>query len=316
MSDKCDVILEVNNISKEFKVSGNRVLTACNDINLKVIKGKTLGIVGESGCGKSTLARILIQLEEATCGEVIYEGENILSLNKKEKWNNRKKIQMVFQNSLESFNPKMKIIDILIEPLLNFGMINKKNKEEKAIKLLEMVELSSELLYRYPHNLSGGQRQRIGIARALAIEPEILICDEATSSLDVSVQNKIIKLLVKLQTEKGISIIFICHDIALVKSLSHQIAVMYLGNIVENLPSHKLNEQSLHPYTNMLLESVFSINMNKKIEVINKKIDSSIGVKEGCIFANRCKYCKEICKIEQPNLKEISYNHEVACHLF
>ena len=316
MSDKCDVILEVNNISKEFKVSGNRVLTACNDINLKALKGKTLGIVGESGCGKSTLARILIQLEEATCGEVIYEGENILSLNKKEKWNNRKKIQMVFQNSLESFNPKMKIIDILIEPLLNFGMINKKNKEEKAIKLLEMVELSSELLYRYPHNLSGGQRQRIGIARALAIEPEILICDEATSSLDVSVQNKIIKLLVKLQMEKGISIIFICHDIALVKSLSHQIAVMYLGNIVENLPSHKLNEQSLHPYTNMLLESVFSINMNKKIGVTNEKIGSSIGVKEGCIFFNRCKYCKEICKIEQPNLKETSHNHKVACHLF
>ena len=316
MWNKCDVVLEVNNISKEFKVSGNRILTACNDINLKVIKGKTLGIVGESGCGKSTLARILIQLEKATCGEVIYEGENILSLNKKEKWNNRKKIQMVFQNSLESFNPKMKIIDILIEPLLNFGMINKKNKEEKAIKLLEMVELSSELLYRYPHNLSGGQRQRIGIARALAIEPEILICDEATSSLDVSVQNKIIKLLVKLQMEKGISIIFICHDIALVKSLSHQIAVMYLGNIVENLPSYKLNEHSLHPYTNMLLESVFSINMNKKIGVTNEKIGSSIGVKEGCIFANRCKYCKEICKIEQPNLKEISYNHEVACHLF
>ena len=316
MSNKCDVILEVNNISKQFKVSGNRLLTACNDINLKVLKGKTLGIVGESGCGKSTLARILIQLENATCGEIIYEGENILSLNKKEKWNNRKKIQMVFQDPLASFNPKMKIIDILTEPLLNFGMISKKNKEEKAIKLLEMVELSSEILYRYPHNLSGGQRQRIGIARALSLEPEILICDEATSALDVSVQNKIIKLLVKLQKEKGISIIFICHDIALIKSFSHQIAVMYLGNIVENLPSDQVNEHSLHPYTNMLLESVFSINMNKKIEVSNGEIGSSIGIKEGCIFANRCKYCKEICKIEQPKLKEISHNHEVACHLF
>lgn len=318
MFNKDNVILEINNVSKQFKASGNRTLKACDDINLKVLKGKTLGIVGESGCGKSTLARILIQLEDATSGEVIYEGKNILSFNEKQKRNNRKKIQMVFQDPLASFNPKMKIIDILTEPLLNFGMISKKEKEEKAIKLLEMVELSPEILYRYPHNLSGGQRQRIGIARALSLEPEILICDESTSALDVSVQNKIIKLLVKLQKEKGISIIFICHDIALIKSFSHEIAVMYLGNIVEKLTSDKIGKDSYHPYTNMLLESLFSINMdkNKEIKAIEDEIVSAIDIKEGCVFARRCKYCKEICKIEKPKLKEIAQNHEVACHLF
>lgn len=318
MLNKSDVILEVNNISKQFKVSENRILTACDDINLQVLKGKTLGIVGESGCGKSTLARILIQLEDATSGEVIYEGKNILSFNEKQKRNNRKKIQMVFQDPLASFNPKMKVIDILTEPLLNFGMISKKEKEEKAIKLLQMVELSSEILYRYPHNLSGGQRQRVAIARALSLEPEILICDESTSALDVSVQNKIIKLLVKLQKEKGISIIFICHDIALIKSFSHEIAVMYLGNIVEKIPSDQVANNSLHPYTNMLLESLFSINMdkNKEIKVSEDEIVSAIDIKEGCAFSRRCKKCKEICKIEKPKLKEVTQNHEVACHLF
>lgn len=318
MFNKSEVILEVNNISKQFKASGNRILTACDDINLQVLKGKTLGIVGESGCGKSTLARILIQLETATCGKIIYEGKNILSFNEKQKWNNRKKIQMVFQDPLASFNPKMKIIDILTEPLLNFAMITKKDKAEKAVKLLEMVELSSEVLYKYPHNLSGGQRQRVAIARALSLEPEILICDEATSALDVSVQNKIIKLLVKLQKERGISIIFICHDIALIKSFSHEIAVMYLGNIVEKLPSAQVGKHAIHPYTNMLLESLFSINMdkNKDIKVSKGEIGSAIDVKDGCAFLGRCKYSKEICKIEKPILKEVSNNHEVACHLF
>lgn len=318
MYNKSDIILEVNNICKEFKTSKNKILKACNNINLQVLKGKTLGIVGESGCGKSTLARILIQLEEATSGEVIYEGKNILLFSEKQKRYNRKKIQMIFQDPLASFNPKMKIIDILTEPLLNFKMISKKEKEEKAIKLLEMVELSSEILYRYPHNLSGGQRQRIGIARALSLEPEILICDESTSALDVSVQNKIIKLLVKLQKERNISIIFICHDIALIKSFSHDIAVMYLGNIVEKIPSSKVSNKPLHPYTNMLLESVFSINMdkNKEIKSSEDEIINEIDIKEGCAFAKRCKYCKEICKREKPKLKEIAENHKVACHLF
>lgn len=318
MFDKNDIILEVNNISKQFKVTGNRILTACDDINLQVLKRKTLGIVGESGCGKSTLARILIQLEEPTSGEIIYGGRNILNLTEKERWNNRKKIQMVFQDSLASFNPKMKIIDIILEPLINFGLICKKNRKEKAIELLTMVQLSEEMLYRYPHNLSGGQRQRVAIARALSLEPEILICDESTSALDVSVQNKIVKLLVELQKKKGISIVFICHDLALIKSFSHEIAVMYLGNIVEKLPSYQVGKNTLHPYTNMLLKSLFTINMdrNKDIESDKGEAASAINIEKGCLFRERCKFSNEICKKEKPILKKVADNHEVACHLF
>jgi len=313
-----DVVLEVKNISKQFKVSKNRILTACDNINLQVFKGKTLGIVGESGCGKSTLARILIQLEKPTSGEIIYDGTNILNLTKKEMWNNRRKIQMVFQDSLSSFNPKMKIIDIILEPLVNFKMLDKKNRKQKAAKLLESVQLSEEILDRYPHNLSGGQRQRVAIARALALEPEILICDESTSALDVSVQDKIVKLLVELQKKKKISIIFICHDLALIKSFSHEIAVMYLGNIVEKLPSDQVGKNTLHPYTNMLLQSLFSIDMNKnkEIDIDKSEIMSAIDIDEGCLFRNRCKQCMEICKTKKPELKKIGNNHEVACHLF
>lgn len=316
MFDKNDVILEVNNITKKFNISNNRVLTACDNINLKVLKGKTLGIVGESGCGKSTLARMLIGLETPTSGDIIYKGKNILKLNSKEKWNNRKKIQMVFQDPLSSFNPKMKIIDILVEPLLNFKMINKKDKKKKAIELLEMVQLNEELLDRYPHNLSGGQRQRIAIARALSIEPEILICDESTSALDVSVQSKIVKLLIDLQKQKGISMIFICHDIALIKSFAHEIAVMYRGSIAERLPANEVGNNSLHPYTNMLLESLFTINMDKNKEIVSEEIQeiNDTKIEKGCAFADRCKYCKEICKREKPELKEVSIEHEIACY--
>lgn len=316
MFNKCDVVLEVNNISKQFNISGNKVLTACDNINLQVLKGKTLGIVGESGCGKSTLARILIQLENPTSGEIIYDGKNIINLSEKEKWNNRKKIQMVFQDPLASFNPKMKIIDIITEPLINFRLLSKRDKRNKAIELLEMVQLSEEILDRYPHNLSGGQRQRIAIARALSLEPEILICDESTSALDVSVQNKIIKLLVKLQKGKGISIIFICHDIALIKSFAHDIAVMYLGNIVEQLPSSEVGRNTLHPYTNVLLDSLFSVGMdkNKVISTDEVQITNTIDIEKGCPFAQRCKLCREICKTEKPILKEVGVGHKAACH--
>ena len=201
--NKDQVVLDIKNISKHFNTSQNKTLTACNEINLQLSKGQTLGIVGESGCGKSTLARILMQLEKPSAGEIIYHDKNLLLLNSKEIRNNRKNIQMIFQDPLSAFNPKMKIIDILTEPLFNFKLIKKKEKEEIAIKLLKMVELPYDILYRYPHNLSGGQRQRISIARAISLEPEVLICDESTSALDVSVQSKIIKLLLKLQKEKA-----------------------------------------------------------------------------------------------------------------
>ena len=231
MFKESDIVLSAKHIVKQFPASHGRTLTACNDINLNVYKGKTLGIVGESGCGKSTFVRMVISLDKPTSGEILYHGKNLADLSKKETWLNRQNMQMVFQDPLASFDPKMKIVDILTEPLINFGKLKKSEKENKARELLEMVELPGDFVDRYPHNMSGGQR--ISIARALSLEPEILVCDEATSALDVSVQESVIELLVRLQKEKNISMLFICHDLALIRSFAHQIAVMYLGNIVE-----------------------------------------------------------------------------------
>lgn len=202
MFHEADVVMKAEHIVKQFPASHGRTLTACNDVNLTVYKGKTLGIVGESGCGKSTFVRMVMSLDDPTQGKILYHGRDMASMTKKERWENRQNIQMVFQDPLASFNPKMKIIDILTEPLMNFGKLKRSEKEAKARELLEMVELPADFMYRYPHNMSGGQRQRVSIARALSLEPEILVCDEATSALDVSIQRTIIELLVRLQEEK------------------------------------------------------------------------------------------------------------------
>ena len=227
MFKESDIVLSAKHIVKQFPASGGRTLTACNDVNLNVYKGKTLGIVGESGCGKSTFVRMVISLDKPTSGEILYHGKNLSDLSQKETWLNRQNMQMVFQDPLASFDPKMKIVDILTEPLINYGKLKRSEKESKARELLKMVELPEDFIDRYPHNMSGGQRQRISIARALSLEPEILVCDEATSALDVSVQESVIRLLVRLQKEKNISMLFICHDLALIRSFAHQIAVMY-----------------------------------------------------------------------------------------
>ena len=316
MFKESDIVLSAKHIVKQFPASGGRTLTACNDVNLNVYKGKTLGIVGESGCGKSTFVRMVISLDKPTSGEILYHGKNLSNLSKKETWLNRQNMQMVFQDPLASFDPKMKIVDILTEPLINYGKLKRSEKEAKARELLKMVELPGDFVDRYPHNMSGGQRQRISIARALSLEPEILVCDEATSALDVSVQESVIQLLVRLQKEKNISMLFICHDLALIRSFAHQIAVMYLGNIVEVIPGEDVAEKSLHPYTQALLGAQFSLHMdqNKKIESIESEAPSPLDVPHGCPFQNRCEHCMEKCKTIRPVLTEVESGHEVACH--
>lgn len=317
MSER-ELVLSVKNVTRRFPASGGRFLLANNNINLELYRGETLCIVGESGCGKSTLMRMLLSLDTPSEGEIICLGQNIAHLKGEALRQHRRHIQMVFQDPALAFNPKMKIKDILCEPLLNFGMIKKSEVDTRARQLLEMVELPGDFADRYPHNMSGGQRQRVGIARALAIEPDIVMCDEATSALDVSVQKTIIELLVKLQKEHNIAIGFICHDMALVSQMSHRAAVMYLGNIVEILPSDRIKDGALHPYTKALLGAIFDLNMDfsKKIDSIESEIPSPLDVPVGCPFQDRCDQCMEICKKENPQLIKMADGHEVACHLY
>lgn len=309
-------ILELENVTKIFTTSQGKELVACNNISLSLEKGKTLGIVGESGCGKSTLIRMIIQLEKVTSGRIKYNGQDISKFTKEEIWKNRQKIQMVFQDSLGAFNPKMKIIDIITEPLINFGLLDKKDKEAKAEELLKSVDLPLSCLYSYPHSVSGGQLQRVSIARALSLEPEILVCDEATSALDVSVQKNIMTLLDKLRKEKKLTVIFVCHDLALVQSFADDIVVMYLGNMLEYLSNKDIVNNSYHPYTKALLASVFSINdMDKKLELLEGEIPSPSNIPKGCPFVNRCKKAVEVCYKEQPILKKFDNNHYIKCHI-
>ena len=315
MSENPEIVMQAKHIVKQFPASHGRTLTACNDINLTMYKGRTLGIVGESGCGKSTFVRMVISLDQPTSGEILYHGKNITGLSKKETWENRQNLQMVFQDPLASFNPKMKIGDILTEPLMNYKKIKRSERNAKARELLRMVELPEDFVDRYPHNMSGGQRQRISIARALSLEPEILVCDEATSALDVSVQESVIELLVRLQKEKNICMIFICHDLALIRSFAHQIAVMYLGSVVEKAPVEELFENPLHPYTKALLSviPIPEIHEVKKELAIQGEVVSPINLPDECRFYKRCPVRCDACRQGVPALREVSPGHFVAC---
>lgn len=316
--NKPPVVLEIKNLTKKFAVDGGRFLTACDNISLKAYAGQTLGIIGESGCGKSTLVRTVLQIHPATGGEVIFEGQDILKLRGEAARQNRRKIQMVFQDPAAAFNPKMKVKEIVTEPLLNFGSIKKSEVDAKAAELLQMVELPVEFMDRYPHSMSGGQRQRLGIARALSLEPKIVVCDEATSALDVSVQEKICELLVRLQKEKGITYLFICHDIGLVDLMCHQVAVMYLGNVVEYIGGgRRISTEGMHPYTKALLKAVFKVDFKpgERIEPLESEVPSPLDLPQGCPFASRCEHCTDICRQQKPALKEVAPGHFVACHL-
>lgn len=318
MNAEAPVILQIKNLTKKFVAEGGKMLTACDNVTLNAYAGQTLGIIGESGCGKSTLVRTILQIHPADGGEVIFDGQDILKLRGEAARQNRRKIQMVFQDPTAAFNPKMKVKEIVCEPLLNFGLIKKSEVDTKAAELLRMVELPEDFKDRYPHNMSGGQRQRLGIARALSLEPKIVVCDEATSALDVSVQEKICELLVRLQKEKGITYLFICHDLGLVDLMCHQIAVMYLGNIVEYIGyGRRISTEGMHPYTKALMKSVFKVDFKpgEKIEPLESEIPSPLDLPKGCPFQSRCGQCMEICRSEKPELKEVVSGHFVACHL-
>lgn len=318
MNAEAPVILQIKNLTKKFAAEGGKMLTACDNVTLNAYAGQTLGIIGESGCGKSTLVRTILQIHPASGGEVIFDRQDILKLRGEAARQNRRKIQMVFQDPAAAFNPKMKVKEIVCEPLLNFGLIKKSEVDAKAAELLRMVELPEDFKDRYPHNMSGGQRQRLGIARALSLEPKIVVCDEATSALDVSVQEKICELLVRLQKEKGITYLFICHDLGLVDLMCHQIAVMYLGNIVEYIGyGRRISTEGMHPYTKALMKSVFKVDFKpgEKIEPLESEIPSPLDLPKGCPFQSRCGQCMEICRSLKPELKEVVPGHFVACHL-
>ena len=310
-----EVIMRIENITKKFPVSDKKFLTACDNISFDVRKGETVAIVGESGCGKTTLLKMIMNMQKPTAGKIFFHDIDITQLSGEDKRQNYKNIQMVFQDPTAAFNPKMRVKEIICEPLINFNLIEKNEIEKKSAELLEQVDLPQDFMNRYPHNMSGGQRQRIAIARALALEPEIIACDEATSALDVSVQDTIIKLLVKLQREKNITYIFICHDMALVSLFAHKICVMYLGNMMEKFDGDKL-KNARHPYTKALLRAVFSTDQekNKYIGILPGEIPSPQNIPSGCPFQNRCENCEELCKKNKPEFREIEENHFIACH--
>ncbi len=308
-------LIQAKALSQHYYTDKNNYVAACNGIDLELYKGETLGIVGESGCGKSSLLKMLCSLEKPVSGELIFDGEDITNLKGNALREHRKNIQMVFQDPSSAFYAKMKVRNAISEPVRNFKRMNKKQVDELVQNLLEQVQLSPEFAERFPHSMSGGQRQRLGIARALALEPKVLICDEVTSALDVSVQDKIMQLLVKIQKEKQLGIIFVCHNLALVQSISHRLMVMYLGHVMEIIPREKLENNAMHPYTQALLQSVFVIDHAKEKVIIplQGEAPSNINRPKGCPFCGRCNYVTEKCKNQKPLLKEVAQGHKIAC---
>lgn len=313
-------LIEVRNLKKHFKVGKGAILKAVDGVSFDIRKGETLGLVGESGCGKTTCGRTILGLYEATEGEVRFEGVNIHKLSKKEKREFTKEAQIIFQDPYASLNPRMTVADIIGEGIDIHEIYTGKERLDKIYELLSLVGLNKEHASRFPHEFSGGQRQRIGIARALAIEPKFIVCDEPISALDVSIQAQVVNLLIDLQNKLGLTYLFIAHDLSMVRHISDRVGVMYLGNVVELSNSQELYENPLHPYTKALLSSIPvpdpKVGRGRERITIHGEVPSPINPKPGCKFVARCKYAKEICKKEKPELKEIEKDHFVACHLF
>lgn len=311
------VLLSLEDVCKSFHVSGG-VLKAVSHVSFDIKKGETVGLVGESGCGKSTLGRTVMGIYQPTSGQIVYNGEVVHVKTAKDRLNFAKKAQMIFQDPYASLNPRMTVGDIIAEGMEVHNMYDRKKRKERVAELLELVGLNREFANRFPHEFSGGQRQRIGIARALAIEPEFLICDEPISALDVSIQSQVINLLIDLQKKLGLTYLFIAHDLDIVRYISDRIAVMYLGHLVELGTSDEVYHHPLHPYSEALLSAVPipdpELEKEKKRIILEGDVPSPINLPAGCPFAGRCRYATEKCKQEKPTFEEVKKGHFVACH--
>ena len=315
------VELEVNHLCKYFPAGRKKTLHAVEDVSFKIMKGKTLGIVGESGCGKTTCGKTCIGLLDKTSGESLYRGKNIHEMSKRERFELTGKVQMVFQDPYASLDPHQLVYDIIAEGIRNHHIAKDKEEEKKMVlELLGLVGLNPEHAMRNVHEFSGGQRQRIGIARALSVNPDFLFCDEPVSALDVSIQAQIINLLIRLKKQRNLTMLFIAHDLSVVKHISDDIGVMYLGNMVEYSPAEEIYSNPYHPYTKALLSAIPiadpDIAKNRKEEILSGDAPSPIDPPERCRFYDRCKYRMDICKSQKPELREVSKGHKVACHLY
>jgi peptide/nickel transport system ATP-binding protein len=309
-------LLEVNHLKKYFKTPKG-MLHAVDDVSFFVNKGETLGLVGESGCGKSTTGRLLIKLLEATSGEVLFNGEDVLKFNKSKMKEFRKHAQIVFQDPYSCLNPRLTVSELIGEPLYVNKIYKKRADSDKRIsELMNIVGLAERLTDAYPHELDGGRRQRIGIARALALNPEFIVQDEPVSALDVCIQAQILNLMKNLQKELGLTYLFIAHNLSVVKHVSDRIAVMYLGNIVELSDYKDIFKEPLHPYTQALLSAIpiAKVNIKRERIILQGDVPSPINPSPGCKFHGRCRYCKDICKEQTPELREIEPGRYVACH--
>lgn len=318
-------LVEVRNLAKSFPLRGGVLsrktaeVKAVQGVSLQINKGETLGLVGESGCGKSTLGRCLLRLIEPSSGNIFFNGEDITNLNNKEMQRLRRKMQIIFQDPYASLNPRMKVKSIIEEPLIIHGLCNKdkQTRLHRVKELAQLVGLSQDSLDKHPHEFSGGQRQRIGIARALAVEPEFIVCDEPVSALDVSIQAQIINLLIDLQQKLGLTYLFIAHDLKVVEHISHQVAVMYLGKVVEQAPAEQLYTEPQHPYTQALLSAIPVPNPKEKKKriLLQGDLPSPINPPSGCHFHTRCPKAFEKCSHEAPQLETVKENHNKSCWL-
>ncbi|QUH25763.1 ABC transporter ATP-binding protein [Serpentinicella alkaliphila] len=311
-----ETLLKVNNLKKYFPTKKG-LLHAVDGVNFEIKKGETLGIVGESGCGKSTTGRVVLRLIEATDGEILFEGKDIRKYSERQMRDARKEMQIVFQDPFASLNPRLSLSEIIGEPFEIFNMYKPKEREEKVVELMELVGLSERLVNTYPHELDGGRRQRVGVARALALNPKFIVCDEPVSALDVSIQAQILNLMQDLQEKLGLTYMFISHDLSVVKHISDRIAVMYLGKVVEITTSKQIFQNPLHPYTQALLSAIPipKIGQKRNRIILEGDVPSPINPPNGCRFAGRCPYVMDKCFGLEPELIDVGGDHSVACHL-